>query len=179
MAMRRKLKHDSRGFTVIELLVSVSIIALVTVVYIADYRSADRQAALSMAAQKLASDIRQVQNYSLGSKEFGGLLPPGGWGINIDRTADEHSYNLFVDMDSDQNYDSGGGELVEKIELGSKIAIVSTSAGNTVDIVFFPPDPLTYINKSTSTSLEINLKETASGNIKKIFVNYLGLIDVD
>ena len=70
MLLVKKFKSYA-GFTLIELMVSVSIVALVSGIFLVNYHSANKQSELSMSAQKLVSDIRLAQSYSLGSKEYG------------------------------------------------------------------------------------------------------------
>ncbi len=163
------------GFTIAELLVGIFIIALISGIFLANYRSADRQAKLNMAAQQVVSDIRMAQNYSLGLREFEGSVPKSGWGARFD-TASPNSYTIFADKDDGRDYDAG--EEYKKIDLPSDIIISDIDIAGAVDIVFMPPNPTTYINTSNNTSVEITLKENISGAVKKINVNFLGLIDI-
>lgn len=166
------------GFTIAELLVGIFIIALISGIFLANYRSADRQAKLNMAAQQVASGIRSAQNYSLGLQEFEGSIPQGGWGARFD-AAFPDSYIIFADEDDGRDYDMG--EEYKRVDLPSDIIISNidvAGAVNAVDIVFSPPDPTTYVNTNNNASAEITLKENISGAVKKINVNFLGLIDI-
>lgn len=164
------------GFTIAELLVGIFIIALISGIFLANYRSADRQAKLNMAAQQVASDIRTAQNYSLGLREFAGSVPKSGWGARFDITSPD-SYIIFADEDEEE-YDYDAGETYKIIDLPSDITISGIDVAGAVDIVFMPPNPATYINQANNTSVEITLKENISGAVKKIKVNFLGLIDI-
>lgn len=177
MNYQKDLKSQA-GFTIAELLVGIFIIALISGIFLANYRSADRQAKLNMAAQQVVSDIRTAQNYSLGLREFEGNVPAGGWGARFG-TASPDSYIIFADKDEGHNYD--GDEEYKKVDLPSDIIISDidvAGAIDAVDIVFSPPDPTTYANTNNNISVEITLKENVSGAVKNINVNFLGLIDI-
>ncbi|MBU4256944.1 prepilin-type N-terminal cleavage/methylation domain-containing protein [Patescibacteria group bacterium] len=171
----KDLKSQS-GFTIAELLVGIFIIALISGIFIANYRSSDRQAKLNMAAQQVVSDIRTAQNYSLGLQEFEGSVPKSGWGARFD-IASPDSYIIFADEDEDE-FDYDAGEEYKTVDLPSDIIISNINVAGAVDIVFMPPNPTTYINTNNNTSVEITLKENISNAVKKINVNFLGLIDI-
>ena len=98
-------RKNNCGFTLIELIVSISIIGILTVVFIADFRAAGKKGDLSAAAQQMVSDIRKVQSYTLGLKEFdpgSGLdSPDGGWGVFLTRQTPRNIfYKIFADYDN-------------------------------------------------------------------------------
>ena len=164
----------------IELLVSVFIIAAMSSLFLVNYHNTNKRSDLSLTKQKLASDIRLAQNYSLGSKVYDGVnLPAGGWGVHFD-LADPSRYIIFADKNlpnGNQIYDAG--EAVETKILPAGITINSLSPANTVDIVFYPPDPVTYINNSATANAQIILKENVNNSTAAVMVNFFGLIDTD
>lgn len=182
MSNLQKIKLQN-GFTLVELIVSIFIVALMSGLFLANYHSANKRSELGMIKQKLASDIRLAQNYSLGSKTYDGLnLPGGGWGAHFD-LADPIHYIIFADKaafgfpNGNQAYDAG--EAIETKTLPDGISINALSPANVVDIVFFPPDPVTYVNGSAITGAQIVLKEEMNNSTAVITVNSFGLIDVD
>jgi len=178
---RNKKLYDSPGFTLIELLVSVFIIGLISGLFLVNYHNTSKRSDLKLAIQKVASDIRLAQNYSLGSKTYNGTtIPSGGWGITFNRS--DSSYIIFADKDGDYTYDSG--EAMETRTLPTGVTIDSLRVNGlpraSVDIVFFPPDPTTYINKNlNNTSARIELKENINNSTAAVNVNLFGLIDVE
>ncbi len=174
------IKNQS-GFTLIETLVSISIIALISGIFIANYRGAEKRSNLNLAAQKVASDIRFAQNYALGLQEFNGSSPPGGWGVYF--TAASSQYIIFADTnapDGNQNYD-GASEMFRLLDLpdGITISLIDGASPASVSIVFDPPDPITWVYGADDNSVDITLTESVTGTAKTITVNFLGLIDVD
>jgi prepilin-type N-terminal cleavage/methylation domain-containing protein len=186
MLKKYKKYKTSRGFTLIEMTVSIFIIALISGLFLINYRSAERSSSLSAAAQEMVSNIRSAQNNSLGSKDFKQAIPAGGWGINFDSAST--TYTIFADVNGDRKYSAGENyqfiKLPPSVVINS-INIISAIATTTVanaDIVFLPPDPQTFINKyfdaDNNTGLRITLRETASNATKVIEVNSFGLIDL-
>jgi len=172
--------NNSFGFTLIELLVSISIIALISGVFMVNYHNTNKRSELKVTVQKLASDIRLAQNYSLGSKTYDGVnTSKGGWGIHFSLSSPSN-YIIFADKNApngNQAYDAG--EAIETKTLPAGVTISSLSPANTVDIVFFPPDPATYVNGSDTIGGQITLKENINNSTAAVTVNFFGLIDTE
>lgn len=179
---QKKSKINCSGFSLVELLVSISILALISGSFLANYRAGQNQSEINIIAQKLASDIRFAQNNSLGSVEFEGDIPAGGWGVHLDKSSGEYIIFADIDMpDGNKRYD-GSSEEFRILELPKNVVIsdISTisAAPDELDIVFLPPDPITYINGAGNDIVTITLSDT-NGTSKKIIVNYFGLIDIE
>lgn len=144
-----------------------------------NYHNTNQRSQLGVVKQKLASDIRIAQNNSLGSKTYDGVTTPsGGWGVHFSLSDPTH-YIIFADKDENHAYNAAGGELMETKTLPVGITINALSPANTVDIVFFPPDPVTYVNASPTANAQITLKENVNNSTAIISVNFFGLIDTD
>jgi len=160
------------GFTVMELMVSTFIITLISGIFLANYHSTNKRSELILVAQKLVSNIRLMQVNSLGAVELANEVPEGGWGVHFNQGYS--NYIIFADIDGDYIYD--GNEEYKTISLPGNIIINSIDIGNSADIVFAPPDPITYINTDPVTNVRIELTDGESS--KTIEVNFLGLIDM-
>lgn len=177
-----------KGFTVIELVVSIAIISMVTAIFLVNYRTVNRRSDLTMISQKVVTDIRMAQNYSLGLARYGENgstnIPSGGWGIYLDlQNYGNNKYIIFADDNANGVYDSGEANInygAALIDLPENIIIQSLSVGSRANVTFLPPDPITTI-KSELTShpqLDIVIKDLRTNNIKTIRINYLGLVEV-
>lgn len=181
-SFKKSLTSDS-GFTLLELLASIFIITAMSGLFIVNYHNTNKRSELSAAKQKLASDIRLAQNYSLGSKTYDGLnTPKGGWGAHFS-LADPSHYIIFADKaeagfpNGNQTY--GAGEAMETKTLPAGVTIDSLSPAGAVDIVFFPPDPAIYVNGNINTNALITLKENVNNSTAAVSVNFFGLIDTE
>lgn len=186
-----KIKKIKEGFSLIELIVSLSIIIMITVLFMANFKTANKRTDLVMTAQKLVADIHLAQNNALGLVKYNAAVPGGGWGLSFDKTLS--TYTLFADLDEPGNsgylsYTSSSegninyGARETKLSTGvviSSLKVEGTSVNN-VNLTFLPPDPITniYSGGATSTVLEIQLKEVNGTNIKTVRVNFLGLAEV-
>ncbi len=200
MLKKHYLEHNRPAFTLLEMLVSLSIIMLMSLLFITNYQSGTRRTDLIMTAQGLVADIHFVQNNSLGLVRYGENVPAGGWGINFNKL--ENSYTIFADLDKpgDEGYlkfnenteydrNRGGrkitfanGITIEDIKILKKVSSVTTSVStNQANVTFLPPDPVTNIfnaiTYATGTEMIINLKDS-QGSSKSIKLNFLGLAEV-
>lgn len=177
------------GFTLVELLVSLSIISLLTALFLANYHNTNQRTDLVMAAQTMVTNIRFAQANALGLVRYDGAVPAGGWGVFLSSYSDEKDkYIIFADIDGDQSFSSNesvanyGAKIVS---LPNNITIdnLETDSGQKVEkvnVIFLPPDPITYIatEYGTTTALNIRLKESLNNTTKTIRVNFLGLVEV-
>lgn len=175
------------GFTMIELLTSLSIIVLLLLSYLANYRTSNQQAALNMSAYEMVSNFRIAQNNSLGLASHDGSKARGGWGIALSK-AENRKYILFADRDDVSNHSySGANETSFEYKLSSNVIIkdILDSSGGShggASVVFMPPDPTVFIRYDNgvydqATSTTVILEESASKRTKKVTINYFGLVD--
>jgi type II secretory pathway pseudopilin PulG len=187
------------AFTLLEMIVSLSIIMIISVLFITNYRSANRRTDLIMTAQTLVADIHFAQNNTLGLVKYGPVVPPGGWGVSFDKA--QNSYTVFADLNAPETpgylkYDLMPEDEGDKaygareINLSSEIEInelklirgATSTLTDLANVSFLPPDPKTNLynvtTDSTSTVLEIKLKDKNANSFKTIRVNFLGLVEV-
>ncbi len=189
--------QQQKAFTMIELLVSISIIIMLTIMFVANYHSSNKRTDLIMTAQNLVANIHLAQNDALGLVKYGGAVPAGGWGLHLSTATS--TYILFADLNAPGTTDymsyqavtegkiNNGARLVQ-LPPGIVISKIQVSKNNSsrsvaqADITFLPPDPQTNIYDSgtgaTSTKLFIQLKETSNNSLKTVEVNFLGLAEV-
>ena len=192
----KSIKYFQPGLTFVEMIVSVSIIAFITAIFVTNYNASNKRTDIVMSSQSLVSDIHQAQNNSLGLIKYGDDFPAGGWGLTFDLAANNTEYTLFADLDAPEtsgyreyNTDEGdidkGARVVKmppQTEIsGLRIYVgVNTNPVTSANVTFLPPDPRTniYASGATSTAMEIDLKDLKGNNIKTVKVNFLGLAEV-
>ena len=165
------------------MLVSISVVVLMSGLFLADYHSANKRSALVNAAQKMASDIRLAQQFSSGAREFNGVPSAGGWGVYFNKTTPDY-YIIFADINApagNKSYDTG--EMFKQINLPAGVSIDSIideedTALNAVAVTFLPPDPITYIAASLNKKARIALRDVNTNSVKTAEVNFLGLVEI-
>lgn len=98
---------QKRGFTLVELVMSVGIIAFVTGVVLFNYRNYNENVLADKLANEVILTLREAQVYATGVKE----IQPGsddfsGW-YGVYFTDNSTSYLLFNDANKSEQYDVG------------------------------------------------------------------------
>lgn len=141
-----KLKNFSCGFTLVELMVSVGITAVVAGVIIYNHQKFDNNIALGNVSYKIASSAREAQVYGLGTRQaitgpnLGNVSYNVSYGLHFGSDS-PRDFILFADIDGNGKYrvndlspttrymdcvaDSFGEqkECLEKVSIGSGISI--------------------------------------------------------
>jgi len=179
------------AFSLIELLVSIGIITIITGIFLASYRTANKQAELTRSVSDLSSTYRLALNQSLGLSEYNGDIPEGGWGVHIDLSSDRTSYLLFADENNNGQYDDGeankesGGRVINTprdLEIDS-IMMNDSSLIDYLDLTYIPPHPTITLETQPAIAEEINKAEITmidknTNKTRSVIVNFLGLIDM-
>ncbi|MCK4539939.1 prepilin-type N-terminal cleavage/methylation domain-containing protein [Candidatus Parcubacteria bacterium] len=188
--------ENKQGFTLIELTVSVAIIAIISTMALANFGAHDKKNKIDLAAYKLASDIRKVQSYALSLKELGGKVPDRGWGIYFnDVDGSRNKYIVFADGDNTgiDNCKYDGAELLApEIKFLNGVEIndlkLDVANSNKLVILFEPPDSRAYVCKNTAScsgvqclykTAKIILSDSEGVYTRTVKVNKFGLVDVE
>ena len=172
-----------KGFTLVESLVVVTIILVLLAIVLVNYRVGERNLSLDESAAILGQNLRRAEEMAMSAKEFHGIIPQGGYGINL-KTEDDF-YIIFADCDKNHEYSlgntcSGFPEKVEQVALGKRSRIASLFSGSylsAINIVFIPPNPSIMISGTgTEAIIKLSLKEDV-GAIRTVRVNKAGLIE--
>ena len=149
-------KRKSLAFTLIEMMVTLSIITLLTVMVLAYSRQSEKVTNLIRDSDKLIFELRRAQNLAMLTLQPTTIIgitpatPVCGWGIHFNkgsssdqlpRTA-QTEYSLFFDLcvtgTSKGNGQYDEGEAFETIKLLKGVEIFKS---NVDAVVFVPPEP--------------------------------------
>jgi prepilin-type N-terminal cleavage/methylation domain-containing protein len=186
MDLIKRLKNQNSGFSLVELISTTAIIAIISVLFLGGFIGSSRSAEVSMGTLELASEIRSVQNDALSSRlAENGERPLGGWGI-VFSTTNPDSFTVFADRNGDGIHNGASEQsTVKQIGRGARITGLEVD-GNPVNharILFIPPEPKIKIYDASPasdySSLTIELTDVTGQISRSIILNKFGLIDVE
>lgn len=184
----------NKGFTLVELMVSVAIFAFMTAFLVAKYGTFNQGILLTNLAYDVALTIRNAQSYGLNVKSKPSASQNYStefdkpYGVHFETGANNKVMIFFADTNADGKYD-GTSELITSynIKRGSSVSLLcagsgSCTPGTSLDITFKRPDPNAIIKKNGETGntysySEITLVST-DGGVKKVAVRSTGQITV-
>lgn len=189
----RKRFRNSAGFTLIELLVVLSIMVVITLVFLVRNGQFNSSILLRSLSYEVAISIREAQVYGVGVRE----TAPGsnnfgaGYGVHFS-SATPAAYFLFADTNNNGSYDVSDATIENfTVQNGFVIAqfcATGTSGAaqcfpgslSTLDITFHRPNPEPIIRTSLGGSYS-NASVTVSspnGSTRTVTVGAAGEIEV-
>lgn len=201
--INRKVNRQSQsGFTIVELIVSLAIFAIMTSLILSKYGKFDQGVILTNLAYDVALTIRNAQSYGLNVRSAARdtnafdysvtTAESGGtYGVHFDISTPTE-FIFFVDANGNGIYDdSVNSDQKTTIKRGSSISSMCVSItkscadGGTdvqkLDITFKRPDPNAIIIANNGTKYgyaEIVLK-AVDNTTRKVIVNFTGQISVE
>lgn len=188
--------NSKDGFSLVEMLVVISIFLIITGIIMANLPRFRNRASLDLVSQDIALTIRQAQVFGLGSRQFSDEFR--AFGVHFDDPTNpdnRKSFILFGDKSNNFKYDGDdckgeSTECIEKYRVEGGLEIIDTcySAGggdtaipdNNLDIVFKRPNPEPIIEgvPGSYERVKIILQATRSGETRSINVWSTGQMSV-
>ncbi|OHA24392.1 MAG: hypothetical protein A3D50_00035 [Candidatus Taylorbacteria bacterium RIFCSPHIGHO2_02_FULL_44_12] len=186
-----------RGFTLVELMVSLGIFTFMTLLLVTKYGNFNQSVLLTDLAYDVALTIRTAQTYGLSVKNAGTGTNPFQYSYGVDFSPETSGLNnnrvltFFVDINGNNYYD--GGDLVVStysIKRGAKILSVCSGSGPgsctapsspaQLDVTFKRPNPDAIIcaNGVCGSSYAMVTLEGTGGGIRTVVVRDNGQISV-
>lgn len=175
------------GFTLVELVISISILGAVTAFVIAKYGSVNQSIFLTNLAYEGASMVRTAQSYGLSVRQAPDSSFIYAYGTHFS-TTEPKKIQLFIDLDDDKAYDSG--ELLQEYVIKQNLSITSLCIGespcaevSTLDILFKRPEPDAIIVGCTgscnATKTYAKVTVSSSEDARSIVIRRSGQISVE
>ncbi len=189
----KKVINTIKGFTVLELIVSLAIFAMMTALVLSKYGNFNQGILLTNLAYDVALTIRNAQSYGLNVKSTtrsgSDFNKPYGVYFDTNSTLQANTKIIFyADYNSSSTYDAGDAIIqTTTITRGSTVSRVCVNAcvspdPTKLDIVFKRPDPNAYIrvggSSTNSSSARITLK-AIDNTTKVVVVNSTGQVSVE
>lgn len=169
--------NGKRGFTLIEILVSMAIFTILFGITIVAFQETRKIERIKGSTQRLVSDLLKAQNFASTGVSQGGTVPVGGYGVHLVKNAT--SYVIFADKAyvnsvspaspclacsdfCNYRYDGGDGcndptALITNLQPGVIIydivwvkSATESFSENSVDITFKPLESSAYIGFLTA-----------------------------
>lgn len=142
--------QTNKGFSVIELIMVVTIMTLITSVVLYNHARFSGGVLLENLAYEIALTVRQAQFFGINVRE--NLNVQGdfssGYGVFFDKTTvpPNSSFIFFSDTNNDGKYNSGSGELLEQYNMAGgniieKICVDNDCSVEKLYITFKRPNP--------------------------------------
>ncbi len=190
------MTNDQRpGFTLLELIVSMSIFTVITGFVLINFRAGQRSDEIRFAADGAASVIRDALSRATAGATVeacvsgsvvtgicgsgavcGGVCStrvPKGWGVAFGTAAPNDGITLFVDLDGNKLYDANETVLVEPYS--SSGFVTATAASPTplrTTVLFVPPLPDALVDgAAAATEATLTLTHGAGGAVRTVHFN--------
>lgn len=197
----RKRRTILGGFTLVEMIVTLAIFAIISAVVIARYRDFSGGIILTNLAYDVAITVRQSQVYGLSVKDVGSASFNRRYGVHVQYPTN-NSFILFADSDNNSQY-TGSGEIVESlgtlngntiddfcgIRSSDGVSECGKAGGITwLDVTFLRPNPDACFKSSNASTnnncyyyqaVTITVKSPGTGKTRTITVRATGQISVN
>lgn len=177
-----KILKKQDGFTVIEMLVVASIMTLLLVVTVVNFRGFEKSQIVETETEKLASVLRQAQVWTLIGQTVGGTRYNYGVHLEECTALTTCSYLIFRDIDWDARYDTGE-EITGRTYFfltGVYIGTLDPQDSEDLDILFVPPLANVYFNGLDISEARIDVISNLSSNTNAIIINQVsGQIEME
>lgn len=163
-----------KGFTIIDLLVAITIFVILTSLTIANFVTGKRRDALRQSGIVLVSILQEAQTAALSGMTINGVTPVGGYGVHFD-TSTPSQIIYFADVNGNEVYDQTTDTLVSGVidNLPDEVVISALKVGEdnllSADFVFKAPDGNRYLNGLLNGGkLEIDLVHQKTSQTTKV-----------
>ena len=128
-SVRSSIDTRHSGFSLVELLITIAIISIMTVIVIVKYGAFNSSVLLKSQAYELALNIREAQTYAVSVRGEQGTFRDG-YGLYFSASS-PMQYFLFIDVHENEPYDAGA-EIGRALTVDPRFVISSIKSGTCV-----------------------------------------------
>jgi len=181
---------NSKGFTILELLIAIAVIAILTSVSFYGYNAKREKLTLDSEVNNIIGEIEHAREMSIASQEYtregaDPVMPKGGYGAMIEINS-PGTVSLIADFDNDGTVPGENTDVIKHLVLDSRVAIKGLvsdqGACDWIIVLYKFPFPNAQITDNTGATssdayMVVVLKNDPSKE-KRIYFNSAGLIYV-
>lgn len=175
---KQKINKKPAGFTLLEIMIVIAIIAILSTVSIISFEPIKKNANMSASGDELLSTVNLAREYALQGKMPNGRTSICGYGFEFTSAT---QYRIFYYYDNtattDSNYCKVQGNFIKTSanarELKSGITLASPAIGSSTIYFSIPRADLVF-----SAPVNYNIVYTSTSLQKTITVNSAGLIEM-
>ena|SRR3990167_987720 len=180
--MNSHRQTTKNGFTLVEILVSMSIFVILVALVFANYRYGNSAQNLEQAPRELQAKLRFVQNLALTGKDYDGTTVPPAYGIHFSYPGGSE-FITFADTNDDKLYIQGTDTILETITMPNKVTMASceeppvqtcdTQQSCQCDIIFTAGDASIFIKQqpAADANAKVTFESGVTGKQKTVVVN--------
>lgn len=142
-----KIRNLQSGFTLVEIIVALSIFGILAGITIISYKEYQRRKNLDLAASEVKSALVESLTMSLAPKKAG----VNGYGVYFEKGTTGNSYYIFEDKNVSNKYDAGEEIKTKNLPSNVEISSFTPAVGDNCSVVFTIPvdDPNYSYKKET------------------------------
>jgi len=118
-----KNKKFSKGSTLIEVIVSISIIAIFSVIIVTDFPKIKTQFAISRASYAVSQSVRKAEDLGFSGAQVtdsdGDIVETNGYGFYINTAENEEEHIIYADTDGGEDQRFSGGSSCSNTQIPS------------------------------------------------------------
>lgn len=180
-----KRQNGHTGFSLVEMMVVLTIFAIMTAVVMANFPAFQDKTALQLIAQEIATTIRQAQVYGIGTRVETDNFPSHGVYFDLTTSDGNKSFVLYADKNNAQPGfgDEDQNSVIEKFTIRGAVKInalcKTDCSSETLDILFQRPYPEANFIGGTYGGVKVEIQSTRDPTNKRLIeVSNTGQISV-
>jgi prepilin-type N-terminal cleavage/methylation domain-containing protein len=193
--MKKNIPASRQGFTLIELVVTISIFVVVSTLIFANYPKFKSQLSLKKTSQEIAFAVREAQVYSLSVKSYDNTFN-FGYGVHFDKSK-PNTIVLFADTNNNNVFDEESDGNVKEYKIQTNNAISDLCGDekksfpnpglcglSQLDAVYLRPNPIVNLKRNgdpfSENFSDIEIIISSPGEVvKKIIIWVSGQITIE